>query len=29
MSDCGHTNEHTNEQHELHGCPQIGMPPLS
>lgn len=23
--DCGHTHE----QHELHGCPDIGMPPLA
>lgn len=25
MDDCGHSRE----QHELHGCPDIGMPPLS
>lgn len=25
MNDCGHSHE----QHELHGCPDIGMPPLS
>lgn len=25
MSECGHSRE----QHELHGCPDIGMPPLS
>jgi hypothetical protein len=25
MPDCGHSHE----QHELHGCPDIGMPPLS